>query len=434
MYWVEANYLNRVAGIAALLTVALATSACSTGKSATVLDGRQALAEELNLDPMLIRASPDGDVSQMIDVKELFELAYDAFSQRRYERAAEHYEAVVKYFPESSYFLPALYNAGLSYEKLERWNDAATSYRKILDGSPEAKDALDASFRLANAYDKAGEFQEVVDLMTQVLLGDENKYFDRIEAYVRRANALRGLKQWSEAEDDYRTVLKLNKNASPKERLSKGSNLMVQTYFGLGRAFHAQVRAITLVLPPDRMGDDLVEKARLFTNAQANYIEALRHHHPQWSTGAGFMIGKLYEDFYTDIFNAEIPDSLSDEAVALYFEELRKQIRPLMERAISVYEKNLSLSKRMGLDAKTDEWVSQTTLKLNRLRSFLDDPITQRRAEILVAHGRKLRHPWDPRETAIDLVDVAIQQASTAVLKAPATDTDAESKTDVPKS
>src|SRR5690554_8188591 len=86
------------------------------------------------------------------------------------------------------------------------------------------------------------------------------------------------------------------------------------------------------------------------------------------------MIGKLYEDFYTDIFNAEIPDTLSDQAVALYFEELRKQIRPLMERAISVYEKNLSLSKRMGKDAETDEWVSQTTTTLNRLRSFLADP------------------------------------------------------------
>lgn len=434
MHWVRTVNLNRIAGLGALLAVLLAGSACSTAKSAAVLDGRQALAEELNLDPMLIRAGPDGEVSEMIDVRELFELAYEAFSERRYERAADHYGAVVKYFPESSYYLPALYNAGLSYEKLDQWDAAATSYRQILDSSPETKDALDASFRLANAYDKSGQHNQVVDLMTEVLLGKEIKYFDRVEAYVRRGNALRGLEQWSESEDDYRTVLKLNKSATPRDRLAGGSNLMVQTYFGLGRTFHAQVREIKLILPPDRMGDDLVEKARLFTSAQANYIEALRHHHPQWSMGAGFMIGKLYEDFYADIFNAEIPDTLSDEQVALYFEELRKQIRPLMERAIDVYERNLSLSKRMGIDAETDAWVSQTTMKLNRLRSFLEDPITQRRAEILVAHGRKLKHPWDPKETAIDLVSVAIQQASTAVLKAPAAKTDSPSKPNVPKS
>ena len=433
MHWVRADYLKKLAGLGALLAVVLAGSACSTGKSATVLDGRQALAEELNLDPMLIRASADGEVSQMIDVKELFNLAYDAFSQRRYERAADHYGAVVKYFPESNYYLPALYNAGLSYEKLDRWDAAADSYRQILEGSPDTKDALDASFRLANAYDKSGRHTEVVDLMTEVLLGAEIAYFDRIEAYVRRGNALRELKQWTESEDDYRTVLQLNKSATPRDRLAAGSNLMVQTYFGLGRSFHAQVREIRLVLPTERMGDDLAEKARLFTSAQANYIEALRHHHPQWSVGAGFMIGKLYEDFYTDIFNAEIPDTLSDEAVALYFEELRKQIRPLMERAIDVYERNLSLSKRMGKDAQSDAWVSQTEMKLNRLRSFLEDPITQRRAEILVAHGRKLRHPWDPSETAIDLVGVAIQEASTAVLKAPAAESDTPKK-NIPKS
>lgn len=434
MHWVRVDYLKKLGGVGAMLAVVATASACATGQSTTVLDGRQALAEELNLDPMLIRASASGEVSQMIDVRELFDLAYEAFSQRRYERAAEHYQVVVKYFPDSSYYLPALYNAGLSYEKLDQWDAAAACYRQILEGSTGGKDALDASFRLANAYEKSGQYPQVVDLMTEVLLGQQLEYFDRIEAYVRRANALRGLEQWSEAEDDYRTVLQLNKNAPARDRLADGSNLMVQAYFGLGRTFHAQVRAIKLVLPTERMGDDLVEKARLFTSAQANYIEALRHHHPQWSTGAGFMIGKLYEDFYTDIFNAEIPDTLSDQAVALYFEELRKQIRPLMERAISVYEKNLSLSKRMGKDAQSDEWVSLTTTKLNRLRSFLADPITQRRAEILVANGRKLRHPWDPNETAIDLVGVAIQQASTAVLKSPAKDADEPAKKVIPKS
>src|SRR5690554_8090142 len=90
---------------------------------------------------MLIRASASGEVSQMIDVRELFDLAYEAFSQRRYERAAEHYQVVVKYFPDSSYYLPALYNAGLSYEKLDQWDAAAACYRQIIEGSAGTKDA-----------------------------------------------------------------------------------------------------------------------------------------------------------------------------------------------------------------------------------------------------------------------------------------------------
>lgn len=397
------------AGLAGLMLVG---TGCSTAKPGKMLDGTPDKAERLDLDPMLIRASADGDGGETIDVSEVFKRAYEAYSDRRYERAAKHYELVVEYFEDSKYYLPALYNAGLSYEKLERWQPAAKFYRRIIEEFPGKKDAKDAYYRLANAYDKSGQYQKVVDLMTEVLLREKINTFDRIEAYVRRSNALLELGHYTEAADGYRTMLELNDKAPPEQRLSEDSNLIVEAYFGLGRSFHARVRTIKLELPTEKMGEDLKKKARLFTSAQANYIEALRHHHPQWSMAAGYMIGKLYEDFYTDIFNAEIPDDLTDEQVALYFEELRKHIRPLMERAISVYEKNLSLSRRMGTSEQKNEWVAQTATKLERLRDFLDDPITQRRAEMLVAHGHKLEHPWDPRETAIDLVDVAVQEAA----------------------
>lgn len=418
-YYQPLKVIGRVGAALALAAFSLGGSACSTTNSATVLDGRERMAEELNLDPMLIRASADGDVSEVIEVQEVFELAYQAYSERKYERAADHYKVVFEYFPESKYYIPALYNAGLSYENLEHWEAAAACFQQVVEAMPQSADALDATFRLANAWDKSGEHEQVVDLMTEVLLGDEVSHFDRVEAYLRRSDAQVELGHWSEAEDGYLTLLKLNRNVGGSERLSDSSTLIVQAYFGLGQAFHAQVRRVRLVLPPERMGDDLNEKARLFTAAQANYLDALRQHHPQWSMAAGYMIGKLYEDFYTDIFNAEIPDHLSEEHIALYFEELRKQIRPLMERAIQVYEKNLSLSKRLGARAEENEWVNQTSNKLERLRDFLEDPITQRRAEILVANGHILKQPWDPRETALDLVDVAVQKATLRALEEP---------------
>jgi hypothetical protein len=159
------------------------------------------------------------------------------------------------------------------------------------------------------------------------------------------------------------------------------------------------------------MGKDLDKKGKLFMSAQHHYIEALRHHHPNWSMAAGYMIGKLYEEFYTDIFEAEIPSDLSDEEVALYFEELRKHIRPLMERAIDVYEKNLSLSRRMGESEEKDKWVRETEESLEHLKLFLNDPVTQRRAEMIVQRGGEFESLWDPRQTAEDLVQHAIGEA-----------------------
>ncbi|WP_168210614.1 tetratricopeptide repeat protein [Persicimonas caeni] len=401
----------RLMGASALAGVMLVGSACSTTSGAKTLDGTPTAEERLELDPMLIRAGANGE-GETIDVTEVFKMAYEAYSDRRYEKAAKHYVLVVEYFKDSKYYLPALYNAGLSYEKLERWQPAAKYYRQIIDEHPEEKDAKDAYYRLANAYEKMGEHQMVVELMTEVLLRKELSNFDRCEAYVRRSNSLLELEDWKEAEQGYTTMLELNEKAAATERLSDDSHLVVQAHFGLGRSYHERVRDIELVLPTERMGQDLEKKGELFTRAQLYYIEALRHHHPQWSMAAGYMIGKLYEDFYTDIFNAEIPDDLDREHVALYFEELQKHIRPLMERAVQVYEKNLSLSRRIGTSDEQNEWVAQTSQKLERLRHFLDDPITQRRAEMLVAHGHTVKTPWDPQATATDLVDIAVKQAA----------------------
>jgi tetratricopeptide (TPR) repeat protein len=396
----------------ALASLMLAAAGCATGSTQTLDGSSDAKEERLDLDPMLIRASADGKGGETLDAGEVFDRAYEAFSERRYEQAIKHYELVVEYFDDSKYYLPAMYNAGLTHEKLEQWDAAGQYYERIIEEFPDQEDAKHAYYRLSNAFEKMGQHQKVVDLMTEVLLREELTSFDRVEAHLRRSNSLLALENWSEAADGFRTMIDINDKAPSDQHLSRDSRLIVQAHFGLGRAYHEQVLAIELVLPTERMGEDLKEKARLFTTAQANYIEALRHHDPHWSMAAGYMIGKLYEDFYADIFNAEIPDDLDEEHVALYFEELRTHIRPLMERAIQVYEKNLSLSRRMGTGEDQNEWVAQTSIKLDRLQSFLDDPIAQRRAERLVAQGRAVSSPWDPQSTALDLVDIAIQEAA----------------------
>lgn len=383
-------------------------SACATAPSS------KALSERVDLDPMLFRPNPDGSPGKALDSNEVFERAYTAFSARNYEVAAENYDIIIKYFDDSRFYLPSLYNAGLSYEKLQRWSEAADRYRLVIEKFPDQPDARDAYYRLASAMDQLGQYEPVVELMTDVLLRPELSTFDRVEAHVRRANALLELGHTDEAIDGYRTSLHINDEAPAEQRLQANSHLLVQSYFGMGRAYHSQVAAIKLVLPTERMGEDLKEKAELFMRAQSAYIKALSYHHPHWSMAAGFMIGRLYEDFYTDIFEAEIPDDLSQEAIGFYFEELRKQIRPLMVRAVQVYEKNLSLSRRIGTSSDENPWVADTEKHLDRLKAYLDDPSTQKRAERFVMSGRKLSDMWSPFPVARDAVDVAREQAQRA--------------------
>ncbi len=398
--------------LAALVSTSML--ACTSGKNKA--DEMGTLAEQptqrLDLDPMLIQASPDGQEASALNADEVFQKAYRAYAGRRYEEALTHYATIIKYVPDSRFFLPSLFNAGLANEKLERWEPAAAHYRTILEKFPTRKDAKDAYFRLAHVYEELGEWQKISQLMTEVMLRPDLEHFDRMEAHVRRSSALIETGQYKEAEDGFQAMLQLNREAAPTQRLEETAEFIVRAEFGLGRALHLQVMNIPLVLPTEKMGEDLEVKAKLFIRAQGAYIRALRVHHPQWSVASGFMIGRLYEDFYLDILSAEIPNDLSDEQVALYFDELRKQLRPLMVRAIQVYEKNLSLAKRIpGQANKTNEWAAATDVHLTRLKAYLDDPFTQKRAERLVIQGRPLEQLWDPQLMAIDVVEEALENA-----------------------
>ncbi len=403
---------------ALLLTSLLFSSqilACKTTSSKN--DGLDGLSDSnqpsqhIDLDPMLVTVGPDGKEGLSVNADEVFQKAYTAYAARRYEDALSHYAVIIKYFPESRFYVPSLFNGGLANEKLERWDTAAQNYLRIIETSPDKSDAKDAYFRLANVYEKLGKNKEIVDLMTEVMLRSDVEHFDRIEGHARRSMALLELGQYNEAEDGFRILLQLNREADISQRLNDSAEYIVQAQFGMGRALHLQVLQIALVLPTEKMGEDLETKANLFLKAQSAYIQALRVHHPQWSVAAGYMIGRLYEDFYLDILSAEIPESLTDEQISLYFEELRKQLRPLMVRAIQVYEKNLSLSKRLAKSPSDSEWANASDVHLQRLKSYLDDPFTQRRAERLVIQGRPLDDLWNPSLMAKDVIDEALDSA-----------------------
>lgn len=402
-----------------LLAGLLAGSGCASGTKARdkTPTGQQVAQESLELDPMLVRVKPGTNETESIEVEEVFDKAFKAYRNRRYEDAAKHYELIIRYFADSRFYLPALYNGGLAYEELGLWDSAIQSYNKVIEQYPDNKEATDAHYRLANVYDRQDDQEQIVALMTQVMTR-EISHFDRIEAYARRSGALLKLNRLDEAEEGFRTLLRLNEKAPEDEQVLENSNFIVQSYYGIGRVYHLRVSAIPLVLPPERMGDDLQVKADLFLRAQSNYIRALRYHHPQWSVAAGYMIGRMYEDFYVDLFTAEIPAELTDEEFAMYFEELRSQIKPLMERAVQVYERNLSFSQRLADTPEAQRWASETATQLMRLRAYLNDPQTQRRAEKLVRQGRPLSELWDVGIFARETVQEAIAAAQKKALSA----------------
>ena len=103
-------------------------------------------------------------------------------------------------------------------------------------------------------------------------------------------------------------------------------------------------------------------------------LKALRLQHPDYAVVSGYRLGALYEVMYDDMMAAEIPTELTREEVELYYEELKKKIRPLLVRAIDIYERNLRMGQRFG---KQGEWVKRTEASLARLKEVLRQDSTR---------------------------------------------------------
>ncbi|MGM0576993.1 MAG: tetratricopeptide repeat protein [Myxococcota bacterium] len=327
----------------------------------------------MTLDPMRLAAVEQGGERhvEVLEPETLFQEAAEAFEASDYEASARKYGLVVKHFADSRWGDPARYNAGLSLERLERHGEAVPYYEAVADRRSGTKDAHDALFRLATCHESLEEWEAAQAVLSRILAPeiDDILPVDRLEAHARRGRARQHLADLALAERDYKAALELYREHLDKQALASDPHVSM-AQFQIGEIYRELFQSIRFRLPLDRMARDLEDKSNLFLKAQNAYLRTVRLHHPDWAVRGGYRLGALYERFYDDMLAAEVPPDLEREAVEVYYQELRDKIRPLIRRAIDVYERNLQLGERMG---RRGEWVRRTEASLARLKEIVRD-------------------------------------------------------------
>lgn len=131
---------------------------------------------------------------------------------------------------------------------------------------------------------------------------------------------------------------------------------------------HRRFRDLPVRLPETQMAKDFEAKMALLQEAQAAYNRTIEIKHVYWVSAAGYQLGHLFEEFYDDLMYAPVPDWLEDRDRVVYYEELKEQLRPLVNKAIWVFEKNLEVARRLGYE---NDFTEQTQAALARLQSVL---------------------------------------------------------------
>lgn len=330
-----------------------------------------------------VTGSEDGNpVTTAFDQKELFEKGHAHLQKEEWAEAEQHFAKILEYFPEGRYASAALYNRGLCLEALKRYSEAAALFRRYTQLAKDPEDRLDGEYHWGYNLVQSGDHPTAIQLFDRLLSDAALGARDRAEAHLRRGTAFLALRRNGEAERDFKKALEFVEQAT--EGFTRGSDIFAEAYFRRGELYQNLFTDVPLRLPVERMRADLKEKVRFFRQSQSSYIDALNAHHPYWATAAGMKLGVLYEEFYRHILQAEVPPGFDKDTQRFYLLELKKQLRPLVEQALTIYEKNITMSQRIGA---SNEWVEETETRMARLRSLLEETHREAQADASASGG-----------------------------------------------
>jgi TolA-binding protein len=358
--------------ISILLTIGLA---CSHHPApGVVVSPSQGPVTQYEMEPIKITAvnGPEGLHVEAYDAAELFEQAGKALSEKRFDDAIRAYDRVLKEFQDGRYTRAALYNAGLAHQGRKDWQGAIARFKALVEGYSDSSDAKDGLFQLGATYAETTNWPASAQIFAQLLERKDLTSDDRLEALARRGFAQFQVKDLDTAERTFRSAVLFFHQIETAERLETDFYLALAMYH-LGQVSHERFRAVSLRLPEKQMGVDLDEKARLLLASQRQYIDTIKLGNPGWASASGFQIGSLYEELYDSFIHAPVPPELlrpdAHEKLDVYYEEVRKKIRVLLEKSVRTHQANLLMMERLGV---TNEWREKSKLAFAKVQQLLD--------------------------------------------------------------
>ncbi|MCA9560678.1 MAG: tetratricopeptide repeat protein [Myxococcales bacterium] len=336
-------------------------------------------SEPIEMEAMVVEFDPDaaeGEQVTAFDAQELFDEGQAAAKRHDFAACAEHYGKLLDRFPASRFAHATLYNRGLCLEQLKRHGEAAVHFRRHAQLATELRDRRDGEFRMGYNLVQSGDYPTAMHLYDMLLVQPDLGPADLAECHLRRGTALLRMKRYGEAERDLKHAMRRVEEAYGDHL--RGNDLLAEAHFRRAEIYQRLTHDVGLKLPVASMKGDLADKVKFFRQAQSSYIDALNVQHSYWATAAGLKLGELYEQFYMDVMQAEVPADFDALTRRYYLFELRKQLQPLLEQSLTIYEKNITMSERLGAE---NEWVTETETRLARLRALIEE--TQRAASPL---------------------------------------------------
>ncbi len=339
------------------------------GCATTTANAPRPKAEVLHFDPVEVTPSSKEELELAnLNDEELFALGTSAYAAGDMEKAARCFSRLADVYPESPHRRNALYNAGLSYEKLGRFEEALDRFVPLADAEKGTGDALHAAFRVAECYYHLDNYTPAIELLAKIAVRDDIPFQEKLQAKVQGAICMIENQQLDQAEKELRVALLWYEQKKESELLDDYFPSQAQFFLGEIYRIYFEHVALDPDKGEDKLARDLEYKCELLLSAQGHFLRAIRLGNGQWATAAGFRIGALYENLYDAMLDAKVPAEFDDEQKQIYREELRKKVRILITKAMGIYERTLAAAERIGVD---NPFIQKTRQSLERMKQIL---------------------------------------------------------------
>lgn len=328
---------------------------------------------------------PAGLRPEELDPAALFERGSQLLSARKHREALESYDVLLQRFGSSKLVSPTLYNAGLAHEWLGEFDKAVLRYRELIRLFGSTQEAIDASFRLGGCYAELRNWPASAQVFAELLRRKDLSASDRIEALARKGLAHFRLGDARSCQSTLEEAVAFHQRVENVERIETDFFLAMAQYYQAALP-HLDFRNLRVDAGAE-LARTLDEKARLLIAAQTKYIDAIKVKNPYWATAAGFQVGSLYREFYTVLLttvpdfrskaaaNARLAKISADAAerqlIQVYLEEVHRAVKPLLSKAIRVFEKNVLVADTVGMRS---DWVSKSRRQVEELKHLLSLP------------------------------------------------------------
>ncbi|MFO7566224.1 MAG: tetratricopeptide repeat protein [Enhygromyxa sp.] len=356
------------ASIIAVPIVALLASACATGKPAS--EASSARPEKRD------RVGAQAEEPSEADPERWLAEAEAALAREQSAKAATLFArflagSLVDGGEPNPEHASAYRGLARAHEQLGDFEAAIRAYDGFLARFPDDPDAARMLARRGACEAEINLWERSADSYAAVLErgGEALIPSQRVEALARRGYALFQLDRFAEADAAFAEA-----DAIFEAATAEGQERFSDTYFvGLARFYraaiiHVEFRAAPIRLPEAQMAKDFERKLELLDRAQDAYNHVIRARHIYWVSAAGYQLGSMFEEFYDAVMHAPVPDWLDEAQRRVYYQELEEQLRPVIDKAVWVFEKNLETARKFGYES---EFIERTEAQLAQLQAIM---------------------------------------------------------------